>query len=209
MVKIKQMPYGEKYAKVIDNMKFDETFILPFVQKHLGDQAVSELKGIWQKGFKPIPEGASFEEKYEVAYGNWIWLAKNIYPFIRERMGEDGLKEFERAEIEGLIKKNASPALYMLKIIGAISPSTAFAMTCKQMGYQFQWLTPFSMSELTRDKAVLDVPRCKILDFHDTDDICLVGCQSTYPMWVAEQFKISMKWNRQGNSCTGILAPLK
>jgi hypothetical protein len=209
MVAVKEMPYSEKYAKVTDNIKFDESFILPFVKKYSGDQTVGELKGIWQKGFKPIPEGASFEEKYEIAYGNWIWLAKNIYPFIRKRMGEDGLKEFERAEIEGLIKKNASPALFMLKIIRAFSPGTAFAMTCKQMGYQFQWLTPFSMPELSRDKAVLDVPRCKILDFPDTEDMCLIGCQSTYPMWVAEQFKVSMKWNRQGNSCTGILTPLK
>jgi hypothetical protein len=29
----------------------------------------------------------SAEEKYEVAYANWIWLAKDIYPFIRKRMG--------------------------------------------------------------------------------------------------------------------------
>jgi hypothetical protein len=203
------MPYSEKYAKVIDNMKFDETFILPFVQKHLGDQAVAEVRKTWQEGMKPIPEGASFEEKYEVAYANWIWLAKNIYPFIRKRMGEDGLKEFERAEIEGLIKKNASPALLMLKIIRAFSPGTAFGMTAKQMGYQFQWLTPFSVPELTKQKAVLNIPRCKILDFPDTEDICLVGCQSTYPKWVAEQFKVDMKFNRQGNSCIGTLAPLK
>lgn len=208
MVTIKEMPYSEKYAKVIDYMKFDESFILPFVQKHLGDQAVSELKAIWQKGFKPIPEGASFEEKYEVAYGNWIWLAKNIYPFVRKQMGEDGLKKFERAEVEALIKKNASPALLLLKFIKVFSPGTAFAMTSKQMGYQLQWITPFSIPELTGDKAVLDVPRCKILDFPDTDDMCLVGCQSTYPMWMAEQLKIGMKWNRQGNSCTGIVTPL-
>jgi hypothetical protein len=209
MVRIKEMPYSEKYAKVVDNMKFDESFIIPFVQKHLGDRAVSELKGVWQKGFKPIPERASFEEKYEVAYGNWIWLAKNIYPFVRKQMGEDGLKKFERAEVEALRKKNASPALLLLKLIKLFSPSTAFAMTSKQMGYQLQWLTPFTMPELTQNKAVLDIPHCKILDFPDTDDICLVGCQSTYPMWVAEQFKVDMKFNRQGNSCTGILAPLR
>jgi hypothetical protein len=124
-------------------------------------------------------------------------------------MGEDGLKMFERAEIEGLIKKNASPALLMLKIIRAFSPGTAFGMTAKQMGYQFQWLTPFTVPELTKQKAVLNIPRCKILDFPGTEDICIVGCQNTYPKWVAEQFKVSMKWNRQGNSCTGTLAPLK
>jgi len=209
MVRVKEMPYNEKYAKVIDNTKFDESFLFPFVKKHLGDQAVSELKGIIQSGFKPIPGEASFKEKYEIAYGNWIWGVKNIFLFIRRQMGEDGLKEFERADVEALIKKNATPALIFLKIIRLFSPSTAFTMTAKQMGYQFQWLTPFSVPELTRHKAVLDIPRCKILDFPDIDDICLIGCQSTYPMWVAEQFKVSMKWNRQGNSCTGILTPLK
>ena len=209
MAEVKDMSYSEKYAKVIDNIKFDESFIFPFVQKHLGDHAVSELKGIWEKGFKPIPEKASSEEKYEAAYGNWIWLAKNIYPFVRNRMGEDGLKKFERAEVDALKKKNASPALLFLNFIRLFSPDTAFAMTCKQMAYQFQWLTPFSVPELTRNKAVLDIARCKILDFPDTDDMCLLGCQSTYPMWVAEQFNVSMKHNRQGNSCTCTLAPLK
>jgi hypothetical protein len=209
MVKVKEMPYSEKYAKVIDNMKFDETFIVPFVQKHLGDPAVAEVRKTWEEGIKPIPEGASFEKKYEVAYGNWIWLAKNIYSFIRKQMGEDGLKKFERAEVEALIKKNANPALFMLKIIRAFSSGTAFGMTAKQMAYRLQWLTPYSVPELTHTKAVLDIPRCKILDFPNTEDICLVGCQSTYPKWVAEQFKVEMKFNRQGNSCTGTLAPLK
>jgi hypothetical protein len=209
VVKVKEMPFNERYAKVVDNIKFDESFILPFVQKNLGDEAVNELKGIWGKGFKPIPEGVSSEERYEAAYGNWIWLAKNIYGFVRERMGEEGIKKFERAEVEALIKKNASPTLLLLNLIRLFSPGKAFVMTAKQMGYQLQWLTPFSIPELTRNKLVLDIPRCKILDFPNTADICLVGCQSTYPMWVAEQFKINMKFNPQGNSCTGILAPLK
>ncbi len=207
MVKVKEMPYSEKYAKVIDNMKFDETFILPFVQKHLGDQAGAEIRKTWQEGMKPIPSGGSFEEKYEVAYANWIWLAKNIYPFIRKRMGEDGIKKFERAEVEALKRKNGGPALFILKLVRAFSVSTAFTMTAKQMGYLFQWLTPFSVPELTRRKAVLNIPQCKILDFPDTEDICRVGCYSTYPMWVAEQFMVDMKCNRQGHSCTITLTP--
>ena len=173
MVKIKEMPYGEKYAKVIDNIKFDESFILPFVQKNMGDQAVSEIKEIWKKGFKPIPEKASIEEKYEAAYSNWIWLMRNIYPFIRKQMGEDGIKKFEHAEVEALIKKNDSPALKILNLIRAFSPGTAFAMTSKQMGYELQWLTPFSVPELTKHKAGLDIPHCKILDFPETEDIHL------------------------------------
>lgn len=208
MAKIKGMSYREKYNKVMDNIKFDESFIYPFVNEHLGNEAVDELKGIWQKGFKVIPDEASWEEKYETAYGNWIWLAKNIYSFIKERMSEEGLDKFERAEVEALKKKNSSPALLLLNGIRSISSGKAFEMTCKQMSRQFQWLTPFSVPELTQHRTVFDVPRCKILDYSDTEDICRIGCQSTYPMWVAEQFKVSMKWNRKGNSCTGTLTPL-
>jgi hypothetical protein len=208
MVQIKEMPYSEKYAKVIDNLKFDETFILPFVQKQLGDQAAAEIKKTWQEEVKSIPETASLEKKYEIAYINWIWLAKNTYSFIRKRMGEEGIKKFERAEVEALKRKNASPALLVLKLVRLFSPGTAFTMTSKQMGYQLQWLTPFTVSELTRNRTVFSIPRCKILDYPDTEDICLVGCQSTYPMWVAEQFMVAMKFNRQGNSCTGTLTPL-
>ena len=208
MVKVKEMPYSEKYAKVIDNMKFDEGFILPFVQKHLGDQAVSELERTWQEGLKPIGEGASFEEKYEVAYSNWIWIAKNTYRFIRKQMSEDGIRKFERAEVEALKRKNAGPALLLLKIMRALSPGYAFTMTIKNMVYEIQWLSPNSISELTRIKAVISIPHCKTLDFPEIEDVCLIGCMSTYPMWLAEQFKMNMKFERQGNSCTCTVTPL-
>lgn len=209
MEKVKEMPYEEKYAMVIDNMKFDETFILPLVREHLGEQAVVELKKTCQEGAKPIPERASFEEKYEIAYSNWIWMAKNAYSFIRKKMGEEGIKKFERAGVEALKRKNAGPALLLLGFIRVFSPSLAFTMTTGKMAYQLQWLSPSHVSELTRHRAVLNLPRCKILNFPETEDICLIGCQSTYPMWVAEQFKVKMEFARQGNSCTCTLTPLR
>ncbi|MFC1962632.1 hypothetical protein ACFLWB_01340 [Chloroflexota bacterium] len=209
METVKEMSYSEKHAKVIDNMKFDEMFILPFIQKHLGDQAVSELERTWQEGVKPVREEASFEEKYEAAYSNWIWIAKSAYSFIRKQMDEGGIGKFERAEVEALKRKNAGPALLLLKLMRAFSPGSAFTMAAKNMAYQLQWLTPFTVSELTQSRAVINIPRCKILDFPETEDICLVGCMSTYPMWVAEQFKVDMKFERQGNSCTCALTPLR
>ncbi|MFC1910811.1 hypothetical protein ACFLXC_05995, partial [Chloroflexota bacterium] len=143
------------------------------------------------------------------AYSNWIWMAKSAYDFIRNQMGEEGIEKFDRAEVEGLKRKNSGPALLLLGIIRMFSPDTAFTMTAKQMAYQLQWLTPFSVSQLDRDKAVFDIPKCKIIDYPETEDICLVGCQGTYPAWVAEQFKVKMEFERQGNSCTCTLTPLK
>jgi hypothetical protein len=206
MEKIKEMPYSEKYSILLGNMS--DKLVPSFVQKHLGDQAVVELQRMWREGIKPIPEDASFEEKYEIAYGNWIWMAKSNIIFIRKQLGKDGIEQFKRAEVEVLKQKSASPALLLLKLVRALSPGSAFKMTANQMTYQLQWITPFSVSELTRHRVMCDIPHCKILDYPDSEDLCVIGCQSIYPMWVAEQFMVRMAFERQGNSCTCTLTPL-
>ncbi len=81
-------------------------------------------------------------------------------------------------------------------------------MIAKKMSYQFQWITPFTIFEISKNRALIDIPSCKILDYPGTDDICLIGCQGAYPMWVAEQFKTNMVFKRQRNSCTCTLTPL-
>jgi hypothetical protein len=205
---IKEMPYREKYEIVLDNVNFAETFASAFVKQHLGDQAVIDLQTIYQEGIKPVPEEATFEEKYESAYSNWIWMGKSDFEFIRQHMGEEGIAQFERADVEALKRKNASPSLYFLSLIRAISPGTAFKMTAKEFAYQLQWITPFSVSVLDQSKTVFDIPRCKILDYPESDALCHIGCQGIYPKWVAEQFKVRMEFDRQGNSCTCTLTPL-
>ena len=128
-----------------------------------------------KQGIKPIPEEASFEEKYEVAYGNWIWSGKSVYRLIRNKMCEEGIEKFKRPNVEALKKKNAGPALFILGLIRILSPSTAFAMVAKKMAYQLQWLSPYSVSEFTRQRIVLDILQCKILDYPDSEDLCYIG----------------------------------
>ena len=209
MVKVKEMPYSEKYAKVLDTIKLDEAFVPAFLQKHLGDQAVAELQSIWREGIKPIPEDASDEEKYEAAYSNFIWIAKSNPSFVRRQMGEDGIEQLNRAEVEALKKENAGPALLILKLVRAFSPGSAFTMTAKQFAYQFQWITPYSVSELSRQRLIFDIPRCKILDYTDAEALCATGCQKIYATWFSEQFKVKQGTNRQGNSCTMTITPLR
>jgi len=208
MVTVKQMPYAEKYTNVLDSIKLSETFAPSFVRDHLGEEAAAQLRNIWQESAKPVPDDASDEEKYEIAYANWISMAKSNLGFIREQLGEDGIKQLEQEEVEALKKKNASPALFLLKLIRAISPGTAFAMTNKQLAYKLQWITPFSVSEMTRGKVVFNIPRCKILDFPDTEDLCVIGCQTIYQKWMAEQLMVDMGFERQGNSCTATVTRL-
>jgi hypothetical protein len=201
------MPSSRKYANVLDNIKLDEN-TLSFIRKHIGDQAVVELQNIWHEGVKQIPEDASFEDKYEIAYSNWIWMGSVDFNFIHQRLGVEGIEQFKRMEVDVLKRKNASPALLFLRLVRSLSPGLAFKMIANQMVYQLQWVNAFSVSELTPDRAVLDILRCKILDFPDSEEICVIGCQGIYPMWVAEQFRVRMAHERQGNSCTCILTPL-
>lgn len=208
MKKGKEMPYKEKYNMVQDSIKLSETFVPPFIKKHLGEQAVVECQNMWREGMKPVPEDASFEERYETAYGNFIWMGKSNISFIRSHMGEDGVIQFQRAEVEALKRKNAGPALFFLGLIRVVSPGAVFMMINKKFSYQLQWITPFTVSELNRERAVFDIPRCKILDFPDSDDICHIGCQSIYPTWVAEQFRVRMEFARRGKSCTCTITPL-
>jgi hypothetical protein len=209
MEKVKEMPYEEKFAMVIDDMKLNETVFLHWVQKHLGDQAVAEFRTTYQEVTKPIPEEASIKEKYEIAYGNWIGLGRGVYSFARKKMGEEGIKTLERAQVEALKQKSANPALFLLGLIRIFSPGLAFTMTARKMAYQLQWVDPSLAFELSQHKAVFNMPNCKILGFPETEDICLIGCQRVYSTWEAEQFKMKSEYKRQGKSCTCSKTPLR
>jgi len=208
MVEIKEMPYAEKYSNVLASINRMEKFVPAFMQKHLENREMIEFQTIWEEGINAIPEDASSEEKYELAYRNWIAKARNAHSFVRERLGEDGMEKFKRDNVDILKEENASPALVMLRLVRAISRGLAFSMTAKKVAYNLQWLSPYSVPELSRHRLVFAIPQCKILDFPDSEEICLVGCQSTYPMWLAEQFNVNMEANRQGNSCTLTVTPL-
>ena len=76
-------------------------------------------------------------------------------------------------------------------------------MVGNQSAYKFQWLTPYSVDEVSRDRTVMTIPHCKILDYPNSEDVCLLDCQREYPQWMAEQLKVKLEFDRQGTSCCG------
>jgi len=208
MVRIKEMPYSEKYAQALEYTKLLEGFVLPLVQKRLGDKALAQLQGIWREEAKAIPADVSDQEKYEIAYGSWLRQWGRAFGLVRNQLGEDGVEEFMAADVDALKRKNSGPALYLLRAIRALSRSSAFYVTAGRMAYQLQFFTPFSVSELNGSKAVFNIPRCKILDSPDGETVCQVGCQGVFPIWMADQLKVKMDTDRQGNNCTVTLSPL-
>ena len=175
MAKVKEMPIVEKYTNVLDHIKYEEELVPGFIEKHLGKPALEDFQKVCRERVKLVPEEASPETKYETAYSNWMWMGRCAFGFVRERLGEEGIRQFVRADVEALKRENASPALVMLTLIRKISPGLAFTMIAKQTTYKLQWLSPYSVPELNKHKAVFDIPKCKLLDFPDSDDLCLIG----------------------------------
>jgi hypothetical protein len=207
MVEVKEMPFSEKYAKVLDAIKHDE-YVRAFIRERQGETAAAEYQAICDSGIEPIPDDASTEQKYETAYKNWMWISSCAFSFVRERMGQEGIDRMADASVALLKQENSSPSLYLLSMIRAISPGRAFEMVAKKSAYDMQWLSPYSVEELSREREVMTLPRCKILDYANTEDVCLVGCRQEYPRWLAEQLKVNMQFDRQGHSCTVTVTPL-
>lgn len=207
MVEVKPMSYAEKYTRVLDDAKRDE-FVVGFVAQHLGAPAAAEYVKRREAATEPIPANATDETKYEIAYRNWLAGAGVAFGFVREKMGQGGLEEIAEAGAESLIRANAKPGLFMLAVIRAFSRDKAFEMVAKKSAYEMQWLTDYSVDELNSEKLVIDVPRCKILDYPQTEDVCLIGCQREYPRWLARQLHVKMEAERRGNSCTLTFTPL-
>jgi len=208
MVKIKEMPVKEKYALLLETVKQD-SFTLDFIEEKLGRQAREEYQEETRIVLKPVPQNASEKEKYEIEYGNWISTGGVAFDFVRRRLGEDGLKQYIRADVEAIKRANASPVFLLLKLIKLVAPGVAFKLMANQMAYKLQWLTDYSVSELSRDKVVMEIPHCKVLDFPGGEGSCLIGCQKIYGIWLAEQFRLDMKTRRKGYSCTFSIAPMK
>lgn len=207
MAKLKQMTDNEKYHCVCDAMKRTRQYVPAFLKQQLSDKAVLELQAIWQEGTRSIPENATSTEKYELAYANYMWMARSTYSYVRKQLGNEGIQKFERAEIEMLKRSNSGLTMLLLRLLRAVAPGSAFVLVAKQTAHQLQWVTPFTVDELSRKKMVVTVPQCKALSFPDTEDLCAIGCQSTYRTWFAEQLHLVMDTHRQTTGCTKILVP--
>ena len=207
MVKIKEMPYKEKYGMVLSNMKIEGPG-MAFIEKQLGKQAVLELDKEFQKGIKTIPGNSSEKEKYDIATSNLSWMGGTKYNYVKSRLGEEGLNQCVQVDVGFLKTVTPRPALFFMSLLRAVSPSAAFTMIIKQMAYKFQYGGPTLLSELSQNKAIMEVNPCNMLNFLGGENMCIL-CQRETPIWLREQFKIETKVNRNVKGCTYTFTPSK
>ena len=205
---VKQMTYGKKYTAVQNYIKLLDSFVLPLVIRLIGNDGIDELNKIWQEKLKVIPNDLSDKDKFEIAYANWLWKWSTAVKFLKIHIGDKGLEEFKKADIEALKLKDSRLKMMILEGIRAVSPSLAFLMIERQMAYELQVYSPADITELSKERIVFDTQHCKILDYPECVNFCITGCQKIFPDFLAEHLKVKMDIKRRGKGCTISLAPL-
>jgi hypothetical protein len=206
---IKEMPFDEKYKHILDDQKLLETIALPIVKEGLGDKKVAELKSTWQKQSEKIPDGAPDEEKYDVAFRNMLRNFQSFYDLINEKLGKNGIEKFNHAYVKEMERETGGASLYLYKFMRAIAPQTAFRTAAKQLAYQLQFLTPYSVPELTGHRMIMDIPNCKFLEVEGCNAGCEVMCQKIFPLMLEKQFKIKNAYERkEGKRCIATFTPI-
>lgn len=208
MIEVKEMTYGKKYTAVLNYVKLLDSFVLPLIKKHLGNEGIKELNSIWQEKLKEIPHNISDKDRFEIAYSNWLWKWSNAVKFLKEHLGDKGFEEFKRADIEALKQKDPRLKKLILEGIRAVSPALAFSMIERQLTYELQVFSPFVVTELSKERMIIDTQHCKILDHPESIHFCITGCQKIFPEFLAEHLKVKMTIKRHGKSCTITVAPL-
>jgi hypothetical protein len=207
MILIKEMSYQEKTAAVAKYSELYRRVLEQFLAVHQGEENVAELEQIWLKGNERTPVTAAPEEEYRIAYSNWIWTAKSSFRFVRELMGEEGVRKLEQMLLHALIQQNKGWSLVMLNLVRLVSPDQAFRMLTDQLSYSLQWLTPYAVTESSPHKLVVEIDRCKVLEYPGTEDVCM-ACRQIYPAWAVNQLMVDMDFERTGLHCTCTVRPL-
>ena len=207
MPDMRTMTAEERLKRVQDYIALLEGFVLPLVERDLGAGARTELQELWKAGTETVPTMEPEELAVRVAYRNWMFEWGTAYDFVRERLGDRGAEAFERADVEALRRANSGASVAFLKVMWALAPGTAFRAFAKQMAFELQTFTPVTVTELSKSRLAVEIPRCEVLDHPGGEPTCLAGCQVIYPRFLREAFDVKMTTDRRGRACTVTLAP--
>ena len=178
------------------------------VKSELGDDKLNELRNIWDEESEQILPEATDKDKYEIAYKNFLQSWVSAKKFMEKHDGEVGVNKFMKAAIDAWRKQYSNYAI-PIKVAGRISSKTAFKMLAKRLAYQLQIFSPYTISELTDDKMILDITPCKITSTRNSNDFCIMACQNIIPAWLEAQYNVKMSLNPQGGNCTATFTPFK
>jgi len=205
MIEIQQMSFEEKLTNIQKYEKNIRSYTRSVVKQELGKEKLEELETLWKKNSKPIPTEAKTEEKYEVAYKNYLQTYVIGEHFMAKYKGDFGMAEFNRAAINSMRKTGATRGTVLAKTMMGVTPKMSFQMIAKEMAYRLQVFSPFTVDQLDENQMILRLAPCKVAS--NSRDFCNVACQNVIRAWLEAQFNINMVSTVQGTDCTVKIVP--
>jgi hypothetical protein len=205
MIEIRQMTFNEKLRNIQKYEKNIRSYTKSLVKDKLGKERLEELETVWNKNSKTIPSNAKDEEKYEVAYKNYLQTYVIGEHFMAKCQGHFGVAEFNRAAINSMRKTGTTSSNVLAKTMMAVTPKTSFQTIAKELAYRLQVFSPFTVDQLDENQMVLTLTPCKIAS--NSRDFCNAACQNVIRIWLEAQFNINMVSTIQGPNCTVKITP--
>ncbi len=205
MIDIKQMPFAEKLKNIETYQKSIQSYAISLVKDELGKERLEELQALWDKNLRPIPSEGTDEEKYNVAFENYLQTWVIAHDFMARYEGDVGKAKLMRAAINSMKKKASASSTLLAKATRSIAPKTSFQTMAKDLAYRLQVFSSFTVDQLDKNQMILTLTPCKIAA--SSQDFCNVACQNVIRAWLESQFNIKMVSTPEGINCTVKIMP--
>jgi len=199
---IAPMPDREKFQHVLEMVRLYQKHVLPYIEQHLGYAEMHNLRAIWRAAMNPIHENDPDLEKYNLAYSNWLWMARCCHDLIAEKMSGDEVFDYKRLILSLYVKRLNNPDLFILRAIGA---HTSIA---RALLYEMQWITPLEIMHVSKEKVTCEVADCRLLLTPGVERVCRVDCQNVGAAYARKAYHLRRITSRSHHGCTITLTPL-
>lgn len=208
MERLPEMSYRDKFHRAFQAVCSYQRRIPDFIAKRLDGRAAAELISFWQAGLMPVPEHAPVEEKYAAAYNNWQWVSRCNLEFIEEQLGEEGKEAYIQGEIHEQSRSLSELDMAGARLMGILAPRMGFRSMAQQILYEMQWMTPLRLGAQSKKALQAIVSPCKMIETPGMQQQgCQVNCGRILRGMAADQCRVRMHFQAQGDGCVISLSP--
>lgn len=199
---IQQMPDREKLLHAFGMVRLYQKHVLPFVEERLGYAAMHELRSVWQAAMMPTREAEPYQENFEVAYNNWLWMARCSHDYMADLLEPGEVLEYKRLLLQLYRHQQDNPDLAIYRMF---RNHTALA---KAWAYDMQWITPIESIIKGKDQFTCVINNCKIWQTPATERVCRVDCRNVGTNLARLIYHMQRSTIQADHGCTITLSPV-
>ncbi len=198
---IRQMPDREKLQHAFGMVRLYQKHVLPFVEERLGYAAMHELRSVWQAAMMPSKENEPFQEHYQAAYNNWLWMARCSHDYLADLLEREEVMDYKRLLLQLYKHQQDNPDLAIFRMF------RNYTALAKAWAYDMQWITPIESITKSKNQFTCVIKNCKILRTPATERVCRVDCRSVGTSLVRSIYHLQRTTFQTDHGCTITLSP--